>query len=147
MRMPIIMTAVAASVTLVACTTYPAPLRPTAMDRTAAACGTYGYVDANNDGFVTGAEWNAYRTGSYDFWDTNRDGRISQAEFQNCYYGGGFYRDAYYNRDHWQNYYTGFDANRDGYLTRDEYWGSAAWARADRNRNGRIDANEWQWWM
>lgn len=114
---------------------------------TAAACGTYGYVDANNDGVVTSAEWDAYRSGSYGFWDTNRDGRISRAEFQNCYQGGGFYRQAYYNRDYWRNYYDAFDTNRDGYLSNDEYWSSSAYARADRNRNGRIDANEWQWWM
>ena len=131
--------------TIAACATYPAAVRDPV--RTASACGTYGYVDMNNDGYVTSAEWDAYRTGSYGFWDTNRDGRISQSEFQNCYRGGGFYRDAYYNRDYWQNYYTGFDANRDGYITNDEYWSSATFARADRNRNGRIDADEWQWWM
>ena len=131
----------ASAAALAGCATYGAPVG------TAAACGTYCYVDINNDGYVTNAEWDAYRTGSYGYWDMNRDGRISRAEFQNCYQGGGFYRDAYYNRDYWQNYYTGFDANRDGYITSDEYWSTAAWARADRNRNGRIDANEWQWWM
>ncbi len=146
MRIFALATLVGGTAMVAACTTYPAPLRPTAANRVA-ACGTYGYVDKNNDGFVTSAEWDGYRTGSYGFWDADRDGRISQSEFQNCYQGGGFYRDAYYNRDNWQNYYTGFDTNRDGYLSADEYWSSAAYARADRNRNGRIDANEWQWWM
>ena len=126
---------------LAACTTYPPPVQ------TAQACGTYGYVDANNDGYVTSAEWDAYRSGSYSYWDTDRDGRISRSEFENCWNGGGFYRSAYYNRDYWNNYWTGFDANGDGYLSNEEYWSSAAWARADRNRNGRIDSNEWQWWM
>ena len=143
MRIIGLTTLLGGAATLAACATYPTQ----APHRTATACGTYGYVDMNNDGFVTSAEWDAYRTGSYGFWDTNRDGRISQAEFQNCYYGGGFYRDAYYNRDNWRNYYDGFDANRDGYLSADEYWGTSVWTRADRNRNGRIDANEWQWWM
>jgi hypothetical protein len=126
---------------LAACATYPAPVT------TAQACGTYGYVDADNDGVVTSAEWDAYRTGSYSYWDTDHDGRISRSEFEKCWYGNGFYRTAYYNRDYWNNYWTGFDANGDGYLSNDEYWSTAAWARADRNRNGRIDPNEWQWWM
>ena len=123
------------------CATYPAS------DAVAQACGTYGYVDANNDGVVTAAEWDAYRTGSYSSWDTNRDGRIRQVEFQSCWNSGGFYRSAYYKPEYWNNYWTGFDANGDGYLSNDEYWSAAAWARADRNRNGRIDADEWQWWM
>ena len=131
---------------IAACTTYPAPVRDP-IRTTAAACGTYGYVDMNNDGYITGAEWNAYRTGSYAYWDVNRDGRISRAEFDSCWMGGGFYRDAYYNPAYGPNYWAGFDANADGYLTAEEYWSTSAWTRADRNRNGRIDANEWQWWM
>jgi hypothetical protein len=109
-------------------------------------CGNYGYVDANNDGYISGDEWNTYRTGSYGYWDTNHDGRISQSEFENCYRAGGFYRDAYYHPDYWNNYWTTFDANGDGYLSADEYWSANAWSRADRNHNGRIDADEWVWW-
>ena len=91
-------------------------------------------------------EWNAWRTSGYSYWDMDRDGRISRTEFQNCWYGGGFYRADYYNRDYWTNYWTAFDANNDGYLSADEYWSAAAWARMDRNANGRIDPNEWRWW-
>ena len=109
-------------------------------------CGTYGYVDVNNDGFISGDEWNTYRTSSYGYWDVNRDGRISRGEFENCYRAGGFYRSAYYNPDYWTNYWTGFDANGDGYLSADEYWSANAWTRIDRNANGRIDADEWVWW-
>ena len=76
-------------------------------------CGTYGYIDVNNDGFITGDEWNTYRTNAYGFWDVNKDGRIDRAEFENCWRGGGFYRDAYYNPDDWSNYWTAFDANGD----------------------------------
>lgn len=109
-------------------------------------CGTYGYVDANNDGYISGDEWNMYRTGSYGAWDVNHDGRISQAEFDGCYRAGGFYRTAYYNPDYADNYYNAFDANHDGYLTQDEYWSTAAYSMADRNHNGRIDSDEWTWW-
>jgi hypothetical protein len=109
-------------------------------------CGTYGYIDVNNDGFITGDEWNTYRTNAYGFWDVNKDGRIDRAEFENCWRGGGFYRDAYYNPAYWTNYWSAFDANGDGYLSNDEYWSASAWTRIDRNGNGRIDADEWVWW-
>ncbi|HEV2079037.1 MAG TPA: hypothetical protein VGR19_03945 [Allosphingosinicella sp.] len=110
------------------------------------ACGTYGLVDRNGNGFIESGEWTMYRTSAYGSWDSNRDGRISRAEFQNCWYGGGFYAANYYNRDHWGNYWSAFDANRDGFLDSNEYWSSAAWARMDRNRNGRIDPDEYRWW-
>ena len=132
----------AGSAAIAAC----APVAPAVTTASAAACGSYGYVDANNDGFITGNEWNTYRTSTYTYWDTDRDGRISRSEFENCYRGGGFYREAYYNPDYWSNYWTTFDANNDGYLSNDEYWSSTAWSRADRNNNGRIDSDEWVWW-
>lgn len=113
---------------------------------TAEACGTYGMVDANNNGFIESGEWNTYRTGAYTNWDVNRDGRISRTEFQNCWYGGGFYNASAYNRDYWNNYWTAFDANGDGYLSNNEYWSSAAWTKMDRNNNGRIDSDEYRWW-
>ena len=110
------------------------------------SCGTYGLVDRNGNGFIESDEWNMYRTSAYGSWDANRDGRISRTEFQNCWYGGGFYAANYYNRDFWSNYWSAFDANRDGFLDSNEYWSSAAWTRMDRNRNGRIDADEYRWW-
>jgi hypothetical protein len=130
---------VGAAAVLAGCATVPV--------RTAGnVCGTYGYVDVNNDGFITGDEWNTFRTNAYGYWDVDKDGRISRAEFENCYRAGGFYRSAYYNPGYWSNYWTAFDANGDGYLSNDEYWSAATWARVDRNNNGRIDADEWVWW-
>ena len=132
----------AGTAALAGCATY-APVRPVAAN---SVCGTYGYVDINNDGFITGDEWNTYRTSTYDFWDADRDGRISRAEFENCYRAGGFYRTGYYNADYWPYYWSAFDANGDGYLSADEYWSASAWARIDANHNGRIDADEFVWW-
>ena len=109
-------------------------------------CGSYGYVDVNNDGWISGDEWNTYRTSAYGFWDVNKDGRVDRTEFENCYRAGGFYRDAYYKPDYWTHYWTAFDANNDGFLSADEYWSAAAWSRIDANANGRIDANEFVWW-
>ena len=132
---------------LAACMAHPPPPPPPAELAAAGhVCGTYGYVDVNNDGFISGDEWNTYRTGAYGYWDTNRDGRISRSEFEHCWRAGGFYRSAYYNPDYWSHYWSAFDANNDGFLSADEYWSAAAWARIDANRNGRIDANEWVWW-
>lgn len=128
--------------TIAAC----APATPVGVATTANVCGGYGYVDVNNDGFISGSEWNTYRSSTYAYWDVNRDGRISRAEFENCYRAGGFYRSAYYNPDYWPHYWTAFDADGDGYLSADEYWSASAWARIDRNANGRIDADEWVWW-
>ena len=137
---------VVSCVAVAACTTYPAPVRPVATADAANVCGNYGYVDVNNDGYITGNEWNTYRSSTYNYWDTNGDGRISQSEFEHCYRAGGFYRTGYYNPDYWPQYWSSFDDNRDGYLSADEYWSANAWARIDRNLNGRIDANEWLWW-
>ena len=144
MKTLLLLTSAAAAVALTGCAA-PAPAPASAVAATG-VCGTYGYVDVNNDGWISGDEWNTYRTNTYSYWDVNRDGRIDSSEFENCYRGGGFYRSAYYNPDYWNNYRTAFDANGDGYLTADEYWSAGAWARIDRNGNGRIDSNEWVWW-
>ena len=111
-----------------------------------AACGTYGMVDRNNNGFIEANEWNAYRTGAYGFWDADRDGRVDRNEFMNCWQAGGFYPTDAYNRDYWTHYWSAFDANNDGWLSADEYWGAEAWTRLDRNRNGILDSDEWRWW-
>ena len=126
----LIVSLLAGSAALAGCAVEPAPVRPATAAQAAAMCGSYGYVDVNNDGMISGTEWNTYRTGAYGFWDTDRDGRISRSEFERCWRAGGFYRDA----------------NNDGFLSADEYWSASAWTRIDANRNGRIDTNEWVWW-
>ena len=108
-------------------------------------CAT-GSIDANNDGAVSAAEWNAWRGSGFGSWDLNKDNRIDRTEFENCYMAGGFYPAANYNSAYWTNYWDAFDANRDGYLSADEYWSAQAWANLDRNNNGIIDSNEWVWW-
>ena len=133
----------ASAAAVAGCATAPPP-PPLAVANTN-ACGT-GYVDVNDDGTISGTEWNTWRTGAYSRWDTDSDGRISRAEFETCWRAGGFYRDAYYRPEYWNQYWTAFDANADGYLSADEYWSASAWTRIDANANGVIDANEWTWW-
>ena len=148
MRTFTLMTLLGSAAAIGGCTTAPPPGAVPAASVASAGhvCGSYGYVDVNNDGWISGSEWNTYRTSTYAYWDMDRDGRISRSEFEHCYRAGGFYRSAYYNPDYWTNYWTGFDANGDGYLSADEYWSANAWARIDRNGNGRIDESEWVWW-
>ncbi len=112
-------------------------------NRTYSACGTYGMVDQNNDGRVSRAEYDAYRSGSYRYWDANSDGRISQAEYANCWYGGGFY--SKYNQAAYQPSYSAFDTNHDGYLSSSEYYSASAWPGLDRNGDGIVDSSEWPW--
>ncbi len=113
---------------------------------TAGPCSSSGYVDVNNDGWISGDEWNTWRSRGYAAWDSNHDGRVSRVEFERCYRAGGFYRDTYYKPDYWTNYWTAFDTDNDGYLSADEYWATSVYDRADRNHNGRIDADEYVWW-
>lgn len=133
---------------LTACAETPpaAPVAVAEANAPGGVCGSYGYVDVNNDGFISGDEWNTFRAKSYGDWDLNNDGRVSRSEFEKCYRGGGFYRTAYYNPDYWTHYWSAFDANGDGYLSADEYWSAATWSQIDRNHNGRIDSDEWMWW-
>lgn len=138
-----------AAVGLAGCATTAVPVAVANADAAAAAgtvCGSYGYVDANHDGWISGDEWNLYRTSTYGSWDANHDGRIDRSEFENCYRAGGFYDASYYHPDYWNNYWSAFDANGDGYLSPDEYWSSNVFSTADRNHNGRIDSDEWVWW-
>lgn len=111
-------------------------------NRTYAPCGSTR-LDANNDGRVSNAEYDAYRAGAYSGWDTNRDGRISRSEYADCWYGGGFY--STYQRQAYEPSWTSFDANNDGYLSSDEYYSASQWARLDRNGDGVIDSSEWPW--
>ena len=111
--------------------------------RTYAVCGSYGPIDANNDGRISQAEWNAYRAGAYRYWDVNGDGRIDATEYSNCWYGGGFYNN--YNRASYTPSYSAFDLNHDGYISADEYYNAQYYASLDRNHDGFIDASEWPW--
>jgi hypothetical protein len=55
MRKLALATLLAGGAALGACAYEPAPV---AVASTTSVCGTYGYVDINNDGFISGDEWN-----------------------------------------------------------------------------------------
>lgn len=142
MRKMAVSALLASAAALAGCATVPAGPVVTAGGQ---VCGT-GSIDADGNGAVTAAEWNAWRTSGFGYWDTNDDNRIDQTEFQNCYMAGGFYPSAYYNPSYWNQYWTAFDMNRDGYLSADEYWSAQTWSNVDQNNNGIIDSAEWNWW-
>ena len=123
------------------CATAP----PAAVTADGRVCAT-GSIDADGNGAVTAAEWNAWRASGFAAWDLNGDNRVDRTEFESCYTAGGFYPVANYNPAYWTNYWTTFDANADGYLSADEYWSAQAWTRVDGNNNGIIDSSEWVWW-
>ena len=136
----------AGSTGLAACAYQPVPApAPAAVAANGHVCAT-GSIDANNDGAVTAAEWNGWRTNGFGYWDINNDNRVDRSEFQSCYMAGGFYPSTYYNPGYWNYSWTTFDVNHDGYLTADEYWSAQAWTSVDRNHNGILDSNEWNWW-
>jgi predicted small secreted protein len=108
---------------------------------TYATCGSYGLIDRNGDGRISGEEWNAYRAAAFAAWDANGNGRVGQREFANCWYGGGFW--SSYNRPNWRPAFDAFDLNRDGFITADEFFGTSAWSRLDPNNTGYITA--WPW--
>lgn len=142
MKLLCISAALAATAALAGCATAPPPAVVAADGR---VCTT-GSIDANGDGAVTAAEWNAWHGTGFGSWDTDGDGRIERDEFQACYMAGGFYPASVHDPAHWTHYWSAFDVNGDGYLSQDEYWSTQAWARIDANRNGIIDASEWAWW-
>jgi predicted small secreted protein len=149
---PLILSAAAASLTLAACNTVEGAAEDVDSvadaityhpDRTYAACGSYGAMDRDNDGRISNAEYNDYRTGAYPMWDANHDGRISRAEYANCWYGGGFY--SSYHQSAYEPSWTAFDANHDGYLSADEYWSQTYYPSLDKNGDGVVDSSEWPW--
>ena len=142
MRFFALTAALAGAAALAGCATAPPPAVVAADGR---VCAT-GSIDANSDGAVTAAEWNAWHGSGFSSWDVDSDNRIDRDEFQNCYMAGGFYPAAHYDPASWTHYWSAFDADGDGFLTADEYWSAQAWTRIDSNANGIIDANEWMWW-
>jgi predicted small secreted protein len=149
---PLILTAAAASLALAACHTVSGAAEDVESvgdalayhpDRVYPACGNYGAMDRNNDGRISNAEYNDYRTGAYAMWDANHDGRISRAEYANCWYGGGFYTG--YHQSAYEPSWTAFDANHDGYLSADEYWSQTYYPSLDKNGDGVVDSTEWPW--
>jgi len=108
--------------------------------------GMFARYDANGDGVITRAEFDAARQANFDRLDTNHDGSISRDElhagFQNAgdrghwrHGGGGRMREMMLQRE---------DSNHDGSISRDEFLAGpiARFNQLDANHDGVISADE-----
>lgn len=87
------------------------------------------YLDANNDGRVSRAEWHGTAE-RFDALDDNRDGQLTRAEIRD---GNQPPADVL----------SSLDLNRDGIITRDEWRGSRVnFDRRDANRDERLTRQE-----
>ncbi|WIM13123.1 EF-hand domain-containing protein [Enhydrobacter sp.] len=119
--------------------TQPAEAKPTRATK-----GVMRY-DANGDGTVDRAEWNAGQESRFKQLDANGDGKLSQDElFARASAAGGNAtpterqlrrRAAYFNR---------LDGDKDGAVSKDEFMAQASrnFARCDLNRDDRTDTAE-----
>jgi Ca2+-binding EF-hand superfamily protein len=96
-------------------------------------------ADANNDGVVTRAEFDAGQTALFARIDANNDGQLTREEgrAQRAMHRGG-------RRGHGGHGMRGADANNDGNITREEFLARpiAMFDRLDENDDGVISASE-----
>lgn len=111
---------------------------------TAARHGIF-QADANSDGVVTRAEFDASRASNFARLDANNDGQLTREEMRADRGERGHHR----GRGHrggpgGHGGFEGADANNDGNITRDEFLARpiAMFERLDANHNGVIEASE-----
>lgn len=89
----------------------------------------FEYLDTNNDGRVSRAEWHGTAE-RFDALDSNRDGVLTRVEAR----GGA---------EPPPDLFASVDTNRDGQITRQEWhWARASFDARDRNRDGRLSREE-----
>ncbi|MBN9408796.1 MAG: hypothetical protein J0H69_06550 [Burkholderiales bacterium] len=113
-----------------------------------------GSYDANRDGVVTRAEYDAIRLQRFRDADTNKDGVLSEAEYvaefegrlKRQYFDQGRQPDAAYENSIKQAKvrYAIVNRARDGRFTRaeDEAIADKTFKAADTNGDGRVDSND-----
>ncbi len=120
-------------------TTAPATERPV---RTGGGIMRY---DANKDGVVDKAEWNAGQEARFRQLDTDRDGKLSQAElFARTPAIGNSVLPADRQAQRQSSYFQRMDSDRDGVVSLAEFMAQADrnFARCDADKDGRTDAAE-----
>ena len=112
---------------------------------TAARHGIF-QADANNDGVITRAEFDASRTTHFARLDANNDGQLTREEMRADRGERGHHRGGRGHRGGPGGHggFEGADANNDGNITRDEFLARpiAMFDRLDANHNGVIEASE-----
>ena len=118
---------------------------PSASERPARTGGGIMRYDANKDGVVDKAEWNAGQEARFRQLDTNRDGRLSQEElFARTPAIGNSVLPSDRQAQRQSSYFQRMDSDRDGFVSREEFMAQADrnFARCDVNRDGKTDTSE-----
>jgi hypothetical protein len=89
----------------------------------------FGYLDANNDGFVGENEWDG-SLATFDRFDRNRDGRLTRTELGSVRPPAPF---------------ASIDSNRDGRIQINEWpWSRRTFIQQDENSDGAITRDEYR---
>jgi Ca2+-binding EF-hand superfamily protein len=89
----------------------------------------FRYLDANNDGRVSRAEWHGTAE-RFDVLDDNKDGVLNAAEMRG-------------RNEPPTDLFSSVDINRDGSVTRQEWhWSRRSFDQRDANRDGRLSRTE-----
>jgi len=123
----------------------PAPAPAASSERPARTGGGIMRYDANKDGVVDKAEWNAGQEARFRSLDTNRDGRLTQEElFARTPAIGNSVLPSDRQAQRQSTYFQRIDSDRDGTVSLAEFMAQADrnFARCDGNKDGRTDAAE-----
>jgi Ca2+-binding EF-hand superfamily protein len=104
----------------------------------------FSQADANHDGVVTRAEFDAARTAGFTRLDANHDGQLARDEIRAGWRGA--HRGGHGWRGRHRDRMARADANHDGAITRDEFLAGPTrlFDRLDANHDGAISADERQ---
>jgi Ca2+-binding EF-hand superfamily protein len=101
--------------------------------------------DANGDGFVDRAEWNAGQEARFKELDTDKDGKLSQDElFARTTAAPGNVLPTDRQLERQSAYFRRLDTDKDGSVSKAEFMAQADrnFARCDLDRDGRINTAE-----
>ena len=124
-----------------------APDKPAPADNKPAPHARRGLMryDANNDGFVDRAEWDAGQEARFKQLDTDKDGKLSRDELfarTPASNGGVLPSEAQQRRQ--DSYFKLLDSDKDGFVSKEEFMFRAAknFERCDLNKDSRITTAE-----
>ena len=134
-----------ATILLLAVPAFAAPDTASAPAKPAPATRGVMRFDANHDGAVDRAEWNAGQEARFKQLDTNGDGKLSQEElFARSSVARANATPADRQAQRQAAYFRRLDRDNDGFVSKEEFMAQASqnFARCDLNKDDRIDAAE-----
>jgi hypothetical protein len=121
-----------------------APAPPSASKPVRATSGVMRY-DANGDGWVDHAEWNAGQEARFKELDTDRDGKLSKDElFARTPAAPGNVLPSDRQLQRQNAFFQRMDTDKDGFVSKAEFMAQAErnFRRCDLDRDGRINTAE-----